>query len=492
MRFQTVEKIPGREPDAVLRAMEEGLREISSEMVREGQRITLMGLGPSPRARNRRDRTVIDVKATDGVTLIEVDVTYQASAFLGEASQNVVVQEKLDRVFDEMRAQLGLERSPVYARERNGFSHASGHADSMGSETPKMRYSAVALEEMPIEPVVAAIAEPVVEAAAPVVVEAESVVESKPTEVATAKSESAEAVVEIAASAAAKEISNTKFEVENDATEVVTVPEPPKEMEPVAKKEPPVKPAVSTRLIAERRRPAAVSLAKALETDVMGPVALAEIEPVSESARSTGLLMGVSESFEDEKKSKQWIAWVVAVVLVLAPMAWLYLPSQFRGDSEQAPVQRAVQPEPAQAAVPAPPPAPLPGSEADPAAMVKEWETALQSNDAAKQAAFYAGTVDRYFLRHDVSRGDIEADKQERIGKRQEGWTLAMERVQVKQKDDAATVHLVKHYVVRQNDKVVSQWFVPSQLQLKRADGRWQITSERDLGWGTSLEELGY
>jgi hypothetical protein len=50
----------------------------------------------------------------------------------------------------------------------------------------------------------------------------------------------------------------------------------------------------------------------------------------------------------------------------------------------------------------------------------------------------------------------------------------------------------VKHYVVRQNDKVVSQWFVPSQLQLKRADGRWQITSERDLGWGTSLEELGY
>ena len=83
MRFQTTKRIPGQDPDLVLGTLEGCLRSVSDEIVREGRRITFFGLGPSPRAINRRDTTVIDVYAMDGITTIDADVSFQASA-LGE------------------------------------------------------------------------------------------------------------------------------------------------------------------------------------------------------------------------------------------------------------------------------------------------------------------------------------------------------------------------------------------------------------------------
>ena len=127
----------------------------------------------------------------------------------------------------------------------------------------------------------------------------------------------------------------------------------------------------------------------------------------------------------------------------------------------------------------------------DPTAVVKQWETALRARDAAAQAAFYADPVDRYFLRHDVKKDVVLADKQAAIDKRQEGWAIKMERVQVQKKgEDVANVNLVKHYMVQRNGATTSEWFVPSRLQLKRADGKWHIVSERDLGWASSLDDL--
>ena len=122
--------------------------------------------------------------------------------------------------------------------------------------------------------------------------------------------------------------------------------------------------------------------------------------------------------------------------------------------------------------------------------MVKGWEAALQSTDAAKQAAFYADPVDRYFLRHDVSRDSILADKRSQIGKRPDGWSVTMVRLKVQQQGDTASVHLIKYFTIRKNGRLTSQWYVPSLLQLKRANGRWQIVSERDLGWANTLDEL--
>jgi hypothetical protein len=67
-----------------------------------------------------------------------------------------------------------------------------------------------------------------------------------------------------------------------------------------------------------------------------------------------------------------------------------------------------------------------------------------------------------------------------------------MEEVKLTRPDEnAARVHLIKHFTVQENGKVASEWFVPSLLQMVRSDGRWQITSERDLGWASSMDELG-
>jgi len=141
---------------------------------------------------------------------------------------------------------------------------------------------------------------------------------------------------------------------------------------------------------------------------------------------------------------------------------------------------------------PAPPAAaPDPTANEDPAEVVKQWETALRARDAAGQAAFYADPVERYFLQHDVKKEVVLAEKQAAIDKRKDGWTIKMDRVKVQRKgDDVANVSLVKHYMVKQEGATTSEWFVPSRLQLKRADGKWRIVSERDLGWATSLDDL--
>jgi ketosteroid isomerase-like protein len=110
VRFQTSETIPLQDPEIVLRVLETCLRQISPDVVRSGPEIILHGLGPSPRTVNQRDITILRVQAEPGRTVIDVDVTFQASAFLGEASQDDIVRSKLDRVFEQMKLQLSLEQ----------------------------------------------------------------------------------------------------------------------------------------------------------------------------------------------------------------------------------------------------------------------------------------------------------------------------------------------------------------------------------------------
>ena len=109
MRFQTTDRVPCDDAELVLAVLEDRLHTLGArEVVRDGRRITLFGLGPSPRAINPRDKTMIEVNAADGVTTIDADVSFQASSFLGEAPQDQIVMSKLERVFDEIKAELGL------------------------------------------------------------------------------------------------------------------------------------------------------------------------------------------------------------------------------------------------------------------------------------------------------------------------------------------------------------------------------------------------
>ncbi|WP_433972112.1 hypothetical protein [Tunturiibacter lichenicola] len=109
MRFEILETVPTPDREMVLRALEMCSREVSSKVVRYGDRITLQGLGPSPRAKNVRDTTVFRVDADDDKTIISGEVSFQASALLGDQPQGDVVRSKIEELFNQMKAQIGID-----------------------------------------------------------------------------------------------------------------------------------------------------------------------------------------------------------------------------------------------------------------------------------------------------------------------------------------------------------------------------------------------
>ena len=113
MRIQTSEMMATPDAEMVLRVLEWSLREISVEVVRDGRRITVRGLGPSQRTMNRNDITVVEVACENHHTIIRADITYQASALLGGVSQDDLVRSKLDRVLDHVKMELGTQRVRV-------------------------------------------------------------------------------------------------------------------------------------------------------------------------------------------------------------------------------------------------------------------------------------------------------------------------------------------------------------------------------------------
>lgn len=133
MRFEIHETVQTPDPEVVLRALEMCSLEISSEVVRSGDRITLRGVGPSPRSKNIHDTTVFCVNAANNETVIEGEVNFQASALLGEASQQEVVRSKLNELFGQMRAQIQLDSMRVAAytaARRSAASSTTGAASS--------------------------------------------------------------------------------------------------------------------------------------------------------------------------------------------------------------------------------------------------------------------------------------------------------------------------------------------------------------------------
>jgi ketosteroid isomerase-like protein len=115
MRFEILETVHTADREMVLRALEMCSREVSGKVVRFGDRITLQGLGPSPRAKNLRDTTVFCVNAENDKTIISGEVSFQASALLGDQPQGDVVRSKLEELFNQMKAQISLDEGGVPA-----------------------------------------------------------------------------------------------------------------------------------------------------------------------------------------------------------------------------------------------------------------------------------------------------------------------------------------------------------------------------------------
>jgi ketosteroid isomerase-like protein len=508
LRFQMLERLPEGDPEPVLRAMEEGLREISSELSREGHRITITGLGPSPRVKNRRDRAVIDVVVKEGATLIQVDATYQASAVLGETSQNAVVEEKLRRVFEEAKALLGVSTAtaapvaPPHALPAARFSAGANLPQPEMAAAPAiLPQMSVALD--PAMPLVEMQPAAIPSAPAPepestkIIVPAIS--EPLPPPEAAASVEIVEAPMP------------TPVQVEDTPVPAAPIDEKMPE-KPASPETAPVPAAISAGVVDEAAKTEIATTSKLAPAAVLAPVVGKGDEakearqalsgkpvPGSDARSEARPALSFAALPPDAKKSPSGVRWAVAaiVVLLLGLAAWFYLPHEFgQSSAAGAPAQFSSSnpPTPVQSLPEAAKPAPEePGSQDDPKAVIQDWETALRSADAARQASFYADPVDRYFLRHNVKRDDVVSDKQTNIAKRQGDWAIALERVQVHQKpDETASIRLIKHYTIHQDGRLTSQWYVPSQLLLKRSDGHWKITSERDLGWSNTLDDIDY
>jgi hypothetical protein len=437
----------------VLRALEMLLRDISSEVVRAGNEITLHGLGPSPRAMNYRDITVLVVSAEDDKTVIKADVTFQASAFLGDASQDAVVRSKLEQVFEQVKSQVNLEkkRSEATAAAPSEAADLSSVSEAIAAAS----LAAHAFAEAAPEPVAADIGEGM-------------------------------AASEVAEASAVALLERPEESVESLEDAVAPVPSAEEEL-------------------SQDESVTAVTMLPALEdgTEILDEEPL--VSPELELVHSRQMF---ADEFEEKSSRLIWLVPAIAAVLLLAAGA---ASQRFRGQaagwyskvielrhSSVAKTTTAVAPGVSETATTGTntattgtatattvqPTAPVVAqtTSVDPKVWVESWAASMRGRDPAAQASFYADPVERYIDQKNVSNAALLAEKRADIARRHGLWTFKLNDVVVESKTASeASVRLVKHYMVETEPSQVSELFVKTRLQLKLINGQWKIISEREI-----------
>jgi hypothetical protein len=426
VRFQTHEAVSIQDPEIVLRALETCLRGVSNEVVRYGDKITLHGLGPSPRSMNYQDTTVLSVSAADDKTIINADVSFQASAILGDVPQDAVVRSKLDQVFEQMRTQIELESKgvavgPVASRPMTVAS-SSSLPDGWAPENHSFDAPAAAISSTPLA-----------------ALETEEESTEEPTE---------------------------------DAEVPVPFPIPHEEAEDHGDED------SSAGLVAMLRRHAQtddsesggsrrwiwVLSAIVVLFLVAGGIYLAKFRHRAVASPSAATVSAPAATVADQP---------VATTAAASPAA-------ATGERTVTKVDAATigPPTPPDSTEASAAKAPL----ADPATWVDGWAAAMRSRDPVAQASFYANPVNQYIDRKNVSHAALVQAKTADIGRRHGEWTFGANNVVVENRTPSqATVQLVKHYMVRTGPSQVSEIFVKTRLQLKAVDGQWKIASEEEL-----------
>ncbi len=447
MRIQTSEMLATPDAEMVLRVLEWSLRDVSIEVVRNGRRITVRGLGPSQRTMNRNDIALVEVANENQHTVIRADITYQASALLGGTPQDDLVRSKLDRVLE--RVKMELRTQSVRVEEVSWFTDP-------GRAPEYMKEPDYALEQSDV-------------------VEAKHGLELKAGEESEQSVEpprAAERVVE---------------------TWPIRAAEPVVAIEPVREPEPEV--------VADRS--ASATLPVAVETVRVEEAVEKPASVVVSNAPEKRIEVPIFQTFQPEetKAPKRWGLFATVACMLVAVglfLAWPYLvglvherlnPSSSAAEdgpavgspdaatlaADQAPIQ------PDANAVAAHNKAIH--SESDPRVWLESWADAMRGQDADAQASFYADPVEHYALKSNVSNADVWLDKKNAIQSRPKVWTVNLEDVVIEPRpDESLRVRLTKHYTIAaSNGGAVSEQFVHSQLKLKKIDGQWKITSEQNL-----------
>jgi ketosteroid isomerase-like protein len=515
MRFEIRETVHAPDPELVLRALEVCSREVSNDVVRFGDQITLRGLGPSPRTKNAHDMTVFSVNVEDDTTIISGEVKFQASALLGDQPQCDVMRSKLDDLFEQMKAKIRLDEARAAAAgERRGAVASSAAVDdaheadqSSAQETvavapegliealdaaPEMGWMAAAVVGGAVGPVDAEVGTSEAGALGGVEVVAQpqeaiedadvaEVGETNGAGVAPQNEESSATGLEgasgIEQGAAADEVvSGPELVVAGDEAgksveaSAAVAPEPGAASEAAVPSEP------TAEVKAEVEEEPALWAVRTVQEDA------AE----GEASRSGGW-----------RRSAPWLVGVSALLAIVAGCYFFLFANHRGGVADRAaegtvPAAGTVNPVPTARTAPEPAPSTpvnVPGANADSIAStadlkawVQGWAVAMRTRDADAQAAYYAKTVDLYEGHRDVSRDAVLKDREATIRMRKGLWTVKMENiVVVRQTATEAEVRLVKHFMDQPAQSEILESFVPTRLVLKKTDEGWKISSEQDL-----------
>ncbi len=113
---------------------------------------------------------------------------------------------------------------------------------------------------------------------------------------------------------------------------------------------------------------------------------------------------------------------------------------------------------------------------------IQRWASAMLLNDPKAESAEYAPHLERYFLRTDVDRAFVEADKAAylRRGNLTAGFVVEDMRFE-NETADAADVRLVKNVAWQQSTNGVTHKTIRSRLHLVRTAAGWKIAGEQDF-----------
>lgn len=486
MRFQTNDTLDAADASLVLLTLERNLRCLSLDVVRSGHEIRAYGIGPSPRPINARNTSVFRAEAgEDGRVVLVGDVEFQASALMDGSAQEPAVRSKIENAVRVTKAELAMNqiaatavassRAPVAVatpvlvmsapdpalREASRAARQVGEKDAglprsrafaAGAGDRSQRQEAFA--NRPHAGFVGGI-------------QARSVDQPRPSQKGLGRvlrgagryplvTAAAVLMLLVATYLFGRLEARGSAEVAGGSGRVTEVAPPPEEQlqydDPAPA--PKASPATSGNASAT---PAQIGGAPALKvrrriTDIPGRGEVVPA-PIAHGEPRLGLAAASAPS-----------AFVVPVGLG-APS-----PASVRS----VPLPRA----PASVAE-----ALSVSSDAALGDRLEQWAASMRSTDATQQASFYAGHLDRYFLKTDVSHDFVLRDKADflRRGKRVELFDL--ENVAIKdQTDSAARIRLVKHYVVLAGRAgPASEKMVRSELNLRKIDGTWEITGERDF-----------
>jgi len=121
-------------------------------------------------------------------------------------------------------------------------------------------------------------------------------------------------------------------------------------------------------------------------------------------------------------------------------------------------------------------------SEHDIRALLNEWTESFKEKDLARQVECYAPIMDTYFLRHNVSRDFVQADKSRAFNAITETRAFEISDITIEFASGSnATVTFRKKWDTRLASGKTFAGEEIEQLQLANIDGGWKITSEKEV-----------